>query len=93
MSVTRRDVLETLAAETDAVSHQTAGVSALEAELAAADREVLAHLRTLVACELAVREGADEFRISVTGEEFLALDPDGESIVDPRTRSDPDPPA
>lgn len=83
MGVTRHAVFDTLAAETDAATPQTAIVSSLAAKVDRNEDDVLSHLRALTACELAVRETETEFRISVTGEEFLTLDLNERVIVDP----------
>lgn len=74
MNATRDEVFETLAAATDPDGNGTVTAQDLAAALGADEEEVAAHLRDLVACELAVRESDDEFRVSVTGAELRALD-------------------
>jgi hypothetical protein len=82
MSITRRDVLEALAAESDARADETTTVEALAAALVADERAVRAQLGGLEACELAAAHDG-EVGITVTGEELLALDPDDVIVVDP----------
>jgi len=82
VTVTRRTALEVLAAHTDAEAGRTAAVPALAATVDTTEAELLAHLEALVDCRLAVRSPDGTFRISVTGEELLALEPEGPVVVD-----------
>lgn len=84
MSVTRRAVLVALARLSDAESGATTTVGALADALGTGERAVAAHLDGLAACELARRDG-ERVRITVTGEEFLALDVDDAVVVGPFT--------
>jgi len=84
--VTRQAVLSVLAAESDP-DGRTTTVGALAAHLDAPEREVRARVAALVECDLAVRAG-DAVRVSVTGEELLALDVDGEVVLDLETVCD-----
>jgi DNA-binding transcriptional ArsR family regulator len=93
MAVTRRAVLARLAATSDADRRTTTTVAALTAALDADRRTVETHLAGLVDCDLACRGPGDRVRVTVTGEEFLALDLDdgGLAVVEPTpTRCDPD---
>lgn len=83
MTVTRRTVLERLAALSDADRRETTTRTALAASLSADERTVDAHLDGLAACELARAYPDGRVRITVTGEELLALDTDEMAIVDP----------
>lgn len=90
MSLTRRTVLEQLAAASDAERRETTTVeavaSALDADVGAVER----HLDRLAACELA-RFGPDgRVRATITGEELLVLDTDELVIVDPGPTRRPD---
>jgi len=80
MSVTRRDVLERLAATTEP-SGRTTTVAALAATLDADEAIVAAHVDALVACELACRHDDGTARVTVTGDELLALDIEGAVVV------------
>lgn len=86
MSVTRRTVLEQLAAESDAGRGETTTIDALAAALAADEEHVEARLDSLTACELARTRPDGRVRVTVTGEEFLELDPDQGVIIDAPTR-------
>jgi len=85
MSVTRRAVFEELAALTDAERAETTTVGALAAALDADDRVVEAHVDGLVGCDLARRDPDGCVRVTVTGEQLLALGIDGPVVVDPRS--------
>ncbi|MFB6250799.1 MAG: hypothetical protein ABEI27_03765 [Halobellus sp.] len=80
--MTRRTVLERLAAMTDAVQRETASIDALVAELDADRNSVESHLVGLAECELARIDPDDTARVTITGEELLALDPEGVLVVD-----------
>jgi DNA-binding IclR family transcriptional regulator len=89
MSVTRLAVLERLAATSDAARRETTTLSTLAAALDANERAVERQLDALTACEFARVTDDDRVRVTVTGEEFLALDPDETVVVDPpRDRSE-----
>jgi len=81
MSATRRTVLEALARESDA-DGATTTVEVLSSTLDADRSVVRDHVEALVDCELAVRSG-EAVRVSVTGEELLALDVGAEVVVTP----------
>ncbi|MEF8778008.1 MAG: hypothetical protein V5A36_03760 [Natronomonas sp.] len=82
MPVTRRAVLEALAAASDAETRQTTTVEALSAALDADEHAIEAHLCGLCECEL-VRVSADgSTRVTITGEELLELEVDEMIIVD-----------
>jgi DNA-binding transcriptional ArsR family regulator len=83
MSVTRRAVLERLAATSDATRRETTASAALAATLDADERTIDAHLDGLAACELVRTHPDGRVRITITGEELLALDTDESVIVDP----------
>lgn len=82
MNVTRDEVLDELAAMSDAGADQTTTAGALAAALDAAEETVVTHLEVLQAAELA-RRRPDGVRITITGEELLALDPKGPVIINP----------
>jgi hypothetical protein len=85
MPVTRRTVLECLAAGSDAESRDTTTVDALVAELDGDEQTVEAHVAALEACELAHMTPNGDARVTITGEELLALEPDELLVVAPRT--------
>jgi DNA-binding transcriptional ArsR family regulator len=90
MPVTRRTVLERLAATSDAERCETTTAEALAAGLEVPLEEVEAHLRRLTACELARTAPDGRVRVTVTGEELLELDTEGTVVVDcPDRRSGP----
>jgi hypothetical protein len=72
MRVTRRAVLERLAATSDAARRETTTIPALARALDA-----------LRACEFARVTDDGRVRVTITGEEFLALDTDETAVVDP----------
>jgi DNA-binding transcriptional ArsR family regulator len=82
MSVTRRDVLEELEGRSDASAGERTSVESLTDALAVDERTVRKHLDGLESCELADLETDGQVRITVTGEELLALDPDEMIVVD-----------
>ena len=82
MSVTRRVVLERLASASDADRRETTTTAALAAALDADVGTIESHLDGLAACELVRRYPDGRVRITVTGEELLALDTDELVIVD-----------
>jgi Mn-dependent DtxR family transcriptional regulator len=83
MNATRGTVLERLAAMSDAGAERTTTVAALAAALDADEEMVADHLEGLRASELARQRPDGSVRITVTGEELLALDLEGPVIVDP----------
>lgn len=83
MCVTRRTVLQRLAEATDAERRETTTVDALVSTLGADEPTVVEHIDALVACDLAHVEGDGSVRVTITGEELLALDTDEVTIVDP----------
>lgn len=85
MSITRHEVLEELAAASDASRGELTTVAALTASVDADRSQVLEHVNALVACELACLGPADGVRITVTGEELLELDTDNGAIIAPTT--------
>jgi len=82
MSVTRRVVLERLATASDAEQRATTTKAALAATLDADERTIDSHLDGLAACELARTYPDGRVRITITGEELLALDTDALVVVD-----------
>lgn len=90
MTLTRREVFEALASMSDADAGRRTTVAALAAELDADERTVGDHLDALRACELAVRSPDAGVRVTITGEELLALDVPDVAIVDP-SAGDADP--
>jgi hypothetical protein len=85
MSVTRRDVLEQLDGRSDADAEEWTSVEALADALVLDERTLWDHLDGLTACELAHVAPDGDLRITVTGEELLALDLDETIVVDPET--------
>jgi DNA-binding transcriptional ArsR family regulator len=85
MSVTRLEVLERLATVSDAAGRKTTTVEALASGLDTDERTVQTHLDGLAACELA-RFYGERVRVTITGEELLALDVNEVIIVDPSRR-------
>ncbi|MFB6111741.1 MAG: hypothetical protein ABEJ35_04300 [Halobacteriaceae archaeon] len=83
MSVTRRTVLEQLAAISDATRGETTTVDRLATRLDADGETVEAHLHQLEACALAQVAADGSTRVTVTGEELLELPGDGIVVVDP----------
>lgn len=82
MPVTRRRVLEELAAASNARREETTTISALASALGTDEPTVEAHLVGLEACELARSCADGRVRVTVTGEELLELDVDDMVIVD-----------
>jgi predicted ArsR family transcriptional regulator len=82
MSVTRRDVLERLEGQSDASTGERTSIDALTDALAVDERTVREHLDGLESCALADIDANGRVRITVTGEELLALDLDEMIIVD-----------
>lgn len=82
MSVTRRAVLERVAATSDAALCVTTTRAALAATLGVDERTIRSHLQGLAACELVRTYPDGRVRITITGEELLALDTDETVIVD-----------
>lgn len=82
MSVTRKTVLEQLAAMSDAERQETTTIKALASTLDTDEDRVETHLNGLEGCELA-RIGPDgAARVTITGEELLELDTDEMVIID-----------
>ena len=82
MSVTRRDVLEELDRQSDAGAGERTSVGSLTDALAVDERTVREQLDGLESCELADVDTDGQIRITVTGEELLALDLDEMIVVD-----------
>ena len=82
MSVTRRAVLEQLATASDAEQRETTTTAAIAAALDTDEGMVESHLNGLAACELARTYPDGRVRITITGEELLALESDELVIVD-----------
>jgi predicted ArsR family transcriptional regulator len=82
MSITRRVVLEQLATTSDAKRRATTTKAALAAALDTDKRTVESHLDGLAACELVRTYPDSRIRITITGEELLALDTEAVVIVD-----------
>jgi Mn-dependent DtxR family transcriptional regulator len=82
MSVTRRAVLERLAAASDADQRETTTTAAIAAALNTDEVTIESHLNGLAACELVRTYPDGRARITITGEELLALDTDEMVIVD-----------
>jgi DNA-binding IclR family transcriptional regulator len=83
MRVTRRAVLERLAATSDAARRETTTIPALARALDADEGAVERQLDALRACEFARVTDDGRVRVTITGEEFLALDTDETAVVDP----------
>ena len=82
MSVTRRAVLEQLATASDADQRETTTKAALAAMLETDEGTIESHLNGLAACELVRTYPDGRVRITITGEELLALDTDELVVVD-----------
>lgn len=82
MSVTRRAVLEQLAATSDADQRETTTTAVVAAALNTDEGTIESHLNGLAACELVRTYPDGRVRITITGEELLALDTDELVIVD-----------
>lgn len=82
MSVTRRTVLEQLAAESDATQQETTTIEALAAICDTDEHTIEAHLDGLEACDLARVASDGTARVTITGEELLELDIGEMVIVD-----------
>lgn len=85
MSVTRRSVLQQLAAASDATRQETTSIKTLAATLDADEHAVESHLRGLEECDLARIAPDGTARVTITGEELLELDTDEMVIVDAAT--------
>jgi len=83
MTVTRRSVLQALAAFSDAEQRETTTTESLRTALGASAGEVESQVDALVACELATVDPDGGIRATITGEELLALDTDELVIVAP----------
>jgi len=83
MSVTRRDVLEELDRQSDASAGEPTSVESLTDALVVDERTVRKHIDGLESCELADLDTDGQVRITVTGEELLALNLDEMIVVDP----------
>lgn len=84
-SISRRAVLERLAAASDADRGEATTIDALASELDADRPTIEAHLEGLAACQLVRLDPDERARVTITGEELLALDIDDVVIVDPST--------
>jgi len=82
MSITRRAVLEEIATESDAEKRETTTTAAIAAALNTDEGTIESHLNGLAACELVRTYPDGRARITITGEELLALDTDEMVIVD-----------
>jgi Mn-dependent DtxR family transcriptional regulator len=82
MAVRRRAVLEQLATASDAGQRETTTTAALAAMLETDEGTIESHLNGLAACELVRTYPDGRVRITITGEELLALDTDELVIVD-----------
>lgn len=82
MSVTRRAVLEQLATASDADQRKTTTKAVLATALDTDEGMLESHLDGLAACELIRTHPDGRVRITITGEELLALDTDELVIVD-----------
>jgi len=82
MSVTRRVVLEQLDTASDADQRETTTTAAIAAALDTDEETIESHLNGLTACELVRTYPDGRVRITITGEELLALDTDEMVIVD-----------
>jgi Mn-dependent DtxR family transcriptional regulator len=82
MAVTRQAVLEQLAKASDAGQRETTTTAALAAMLETDEGTIESHLNGLAACELVQTYPGGRVRITITGEELLALDTDEMVIVD-----------
>jgi len=85
MCVTRRSVLEQLAAASDATRQETTTVKALAATLDADEHAVESRIEGLEACDLARVAPDGTARVTITGEELLELDTEEMVIVDAAT--------
>jgi hypothetical protein len=82
MTVTRDEVLRRLAAASDAEHEETTTVEALAAACGTDESAVRSRLETLVDCDLARVAADGRTRVTITGEELLALDAGEPVIVD-----------
>jgi predicted ArsR family transcriptional regulator len=82
MSVTRRAVLEQLATASDADQRETTTKAGLATTLDTDEQTIESHLDGLAACELVRTYPDGRVRITITGEELLALNTDELVIVD-----------
>lgn len=83
MAITRRVVLEELAAVTDADRGETTTRRALVRRLDTDERTIDAHLDGLAACDLVRTYPDGRVRITITGDELLQLETDEFVIVQP----------
>jgi DNA-binding transcriptional ArsR family regulator len=83
MPVTRRAVLEALAATSDAATRQRTTVEALASALDSDKQTIEARLSGLRECELARISARGRARVTITGEELLELEADEMIVVDP----------
>ena len=75
--------MERLDRQSDASTGDRTSIESLTAALAVDERTVRKQLDGLVSCELADIDADGRVRITVTGEELLALDLDEMIVVDP----------
>jgi len=90
MPLDRRTVLEMLAAETDAATAETTPIESFAETLDTDLSTVRTHLHALEACALARIENDKYVRVTVTGEELMALETDDAIVVDPSLVDDVD---
>ncbi len=83
MPVTRRIVLEQLAAASDAEHEETTRPEELAAVLETDLTTIEAHLTGLAACELAHIDADGRVRITITGQQLLSLDTNELTIIAP----------
>lgn len=86
MAVTRRVVLEQLAASSDADRQETTTKTALAARLGADEQTISAYLDGLATCDLVRMYPDGRVRITITGEELLELDTDELVIIDSESK-------
>jgi len=82
MNPTRSDVLELLAATSAAQPRSTTSVEALAETLEADEQTVVNHVKSLETLELARTYPDSRIRVTITAEELLELDVEGQVVVD-----------
>lgn len=82
MDPTRSDVLELLAAMSAAQPRSTTSVEALAGALGADERTIENHVKSLETLELARTYADSRVRVTITAEELLELDVEGQVVVD-----------
>ncbi|MFB6311835.1 MAG: hypothetical protein ABEH64_11730 [Salinirussus sp.] len=81
MTTSRRAVLRALDAATEADGDRTVSVECVAAAINADEAIVRRHLAGLAACHLAKVDDKGQARVTITGEELLALDVEGQVII------------